>query len=149
MTTVSSPQPRIFASHHDPRRLLAAAIVGSVGMVVLSVAFGEFVVASRPNLAAEGRPLLAGVPAITALGIVHLLVAFGLASGGRAARRVAHALTAIATATVAGVVVLNATATRLWVATPHVSGTALGLLLVLGALYAVATVLGRSDRALG
>lgn len=150
MTALTSPQPRIFASHHDPRRLLAGAIVGSVGVIVLSVAVGEFVVASRPNLAAEGRSLLDGIPSITALGIVHLLVAFGLASGGRAARRVAQALTGVGAATVGLVVVLGSTALgpRLAIAMPHLGGTALGMLLVLAALYAAAAVLGRSDRAL-
>ena len=150
MTALSSPQGRIFASHHDPRRLLAGAIVGSVGVIVLSIAFGEFVVASRPNLAAEGRSLLAGIPSITALGIVHLLVAFGLASGGGAARRIAQGLTGIAGATVGLAVVLGATplGPRLPIATPHLAGTALGMLLVLAALYAAAAVLGRSDRAL-
>ncbi|MFL5668047.1 MAG: hypothetical protein ACJ77U_01540 [Chloroflexota bacterium] len=150
MTALSSPRHRNFASHHDPRRLLAAAIVGSVGVIVLSVAFGQFVVASRPNVAVEGRSLLAGIPAITALGIGHLLVAFGLASGGRTARHVAQALTGVAAATVGALVLLGATAVgpRLAIATPHVTGSAVGMLLVLGALYAVATILGRSDRAL-
>jgi len=93
MTALSSPRHRNFASHHDPRRLLAAAIVGSLGVIALSVAFGEFVVASRPSLAAEGRSLLAGIPSITILGVVHLVVAFSLASGGRTARRIARVLT--------------------------------------------------------
>jgi hypothetical protein len=93
------------------RRLLGAAIVAALGVVAFSVAVGGFVAATRfalpTHAAADARALLAGVPAIVAVGLVHLLVAGAMLSGRELVRLLAVAatgLTAIAAAAASAMV---------------------------------------------
>jgi hypothetical protein len=82
------------------RRLVGASIVGGLGMVAFSIAVGNHVVGSMRTLpaatAAEAQALVGAVPAIVAVGVLHLAVAIGLARGGDVVRLAAVAVTVLA-----------------------------------------------------
>ena len=112
-SSLATPSDTIQLRRGQPpaRRLLGAAIVAALGVIAFSVAFGGFVAATRFALparaAAESRALLASVPAIGAVGLVHLLVAGAMLSGRELLRLVAVAvtgLTAIAAAAASAMV---------------------------------------------
>jgi hypothetical protein len=136
----SATRPDTFG-HPPARRLVAAAIVASIGAMVLSVAVGDFIVASRHNLpatvAADARSLVTGVPWIALLGLAHLGVAWGLASH----RRIAHSAARVVagTAAVAAAVALVATAGN--------GPTAAIATALLAGAYAAATFLGEREPA--
>src|SRR4051812_43487400 len=110
MTALFVPSPTTTATGPDPRRLIPAAIVASIGFVVLSVAFSRFVIGSRADfpaaVASDARSLLSGVPWLAVVGVGHLVVAGAIASGSRRVRVAALATTAIgaAVAVVVGIV---------------------------------------------
>lgn len=112
MTALSSATRPASLGHPPARRLVAAAIVASIGAIVLSVAVGELIVASRHNLpatiAADARSLGTGVPWIALLGLAHLGVAWGLASHRRIAHTAARAVAGAAAVAAAGAVVATA-----------------------------------------
>ena len=109
MTALPAPTRRTATLGHTPgRQLLAAAIVGAIGVVVLSIAFGQFVTGSRHDLpvavASDARSLVGGAPFVALIAIVHFAVAWGLASGRRVvepAARLATGGAAVAAGTLA------------------------------------------------
>jgi hypothetical protein len=131
----------------DPRRLLAAAIVGSLGIVVLSVALGAFVVGSRHDLpasaAGDARSLVAAVPWIVSGGLAHLLVAAAIASGGRRVKRAAAVATVVAAVAVAAVAAIRAAGVDpvTLARTGQPAAKLVAEILVVGAAYAAAAVL--------
>ncbi len=151
MTALRSPDHRTVAGYHDPRRLLAAAIVASVGVVILSVAVGRYVIGSRHDLplaiASDAHSLVAAVPWIAVIGLLHVLVAFATASGGRVWRRLALASVAIAALATAILAILAAAG----VASPILDvarGTTTVVQLVgLAAAYAAASFLAATGEA--
>jgi hypothetical protein len=146
MTALRSPARTTTADHPPGVRLVGAAIVAAMGAIVLSIAFGDFVVGSRHDLpvaiASDARSLLGTVPLIAAVGLVHLVVAAGLAcgrSGVRTGARVTTGLAAVAAASVA-----------LTTAVAHVgpqAPTPTVTLALLAAAYGAATVLTGGDSA--
>jgi hypothetical protein len=112
MTALFAPSPTTTATGPDPRRLVPAAIVASIGAVVLSIAFSRFVVGSRPDfpaaVASDARSLVGAVPWLALIGILHLLVAGAIASGSRRIRTAALRTVAIGAvaAAVLGIVAL-------------------------------------------
>ena len=143
MTALPSATRPNALGHPPARRLVAAAIVASIGAIVLSIAVGDFIVASRPNLpptvAADARSLVTGVPWITLLGLVHLAVAWGVASHRRLARSAARVVAGSAAVGAAAAVVVSAVGIASPVSAGHdpkaVVATAL-----LAAAYASATL---------
>jgi hypothetical protein len=126
--------------------LLAAAIVGSVGVVILSIAFGRYVIASRHDLpagvAGDAHSLVAAVPLIAAVGVLHLLVAFATASGGSVSRRLAFAtMTIAAVATGLLALLFGAGAPSAITTATQPSATFVAELVVLSAAYASASFL--------
>jgi len=128
------------------RRLIAASIVASLGAIALSVAFAGFVAASRlglPAQAASDAQALAGwVPAIVALGFVHLFVAAAMLSGRDLVRLVAVAVTglvAIAAAT-ASAMVASGVDPFGGAAAGHSSAAGVGILALAAVLYGAAAL---------
>src|SRR6187455_3001358 len=82
---IRAPEPTDLIREPSYRRLLGAAIVGSLGAIAFSVAVAGNVVGSMPGLPAstadDARALSATVPWVVLVGVVHLVVAAALASG--------------------------------------------------------------------
>ncbi|HET9615369.1 MAG TPA: hypothetical protein VFP22_11200 [Candidatus Limnocylindrales bacterium] len=148
----SNQTARTSPSQPDPRRLLAAAIVGGVGVIALSTGVGRFVVASRSNLpsslAGDAHGLVAAVPWLVLIALGHLAVAWGVASHRRTARTagtlVTGALSVIAVAT--AVLALAGIDPLGWVRDAPRPPVALAELAVLAALYGTATALALAGR---
>jgi hypothetical protein len=140
-------------SQPSTRRLIGGAIVGAIGAIVLSIAFGAYVATTRTALplaaAADARALGAWIPAIVAAGLVHFLVAAAMVRGRDVVRVAAAALTglvALATGTaaamiVAGVDPLGRTAVE------HPTATGVGILGVTAVLYGLAALAAGSGAA--
>ena len=107
-------------------RLAPAALVGAMGVIVLSVAFSGYVVGSSHDLPAEvsgdARALVAATPAIAAVGLLHLLVA--LAAGTSAAMLAA------------GVDPVG------WSSAAHPIGVGVGMMAIAAAVYGLAAFVG-------
>jgi hypothetical protein len=148
----ASSQPSV-RRQPSTRRLVAAAIVGSLGVIVLSIAVGANVASTRMTLAAsaaaDARALGGWVPAIGAIGLAHFLVAAALIRGRDVLRLAAAALTGIvalaagtaAAMLVAGVDPLGSSAIG------HPSRAGIGILAVAAALYGVAALVAGSGPA--
>ena len=97
---ISLPLRRPTPAPATPGRLVAGAIVASAGVIAFSVAVGSFVVGSGHRLdaatAAQAGALVAGVPLLVLVGLLHLLVATALVIGTGAVRNLATALIGVA-----------------------------------------------------
>jgi hypothetical protein len=146
----------VIASHpaHSPvrqaapsaRRLVGAAIVASVGVIALSVAVGGSVAASRFALpaetAADAHALVGRVPAIVAIGLVHLLVAAAMLSRRELVRLIAVAATGLVAIAVAAASAMTAAGVDPFggAAGAHASGTGVGMLALAAVLYGAAAL---------
>ena len=151
MTALPSPDRRSVAGYHDPRRLLAAAIVASVGVVILSVAIGRYVIGSRHDLplavVPDAHSLVAAVPWIAVIGLLHVLVAFATASGGGAWRRLALATMAVAAFAAAILAVLAGAGLASPITDATRGSTMVVQLVGLAAAYAAASFLAATAEA--
>jgi hypothetical protein len=143
---VQLPQPSL-------RRLLGAAIVAGIGAIVFSVAFAAFVAVNRSDLpasaAADAQALAGWIPAILAIGSLHLVVAVALVRGRDLVRMIAAAVTglvALAAAT-AAVMVAASVDPFGWSAVDHPTGSGVGILALTAALYGVAALAAGSGPA--
>ena len=148
MTALPAPTRTTTRLGHTPgRQLVAAAIVGAIGAIVFSIAFGQFVIGSRHDLpaavAADARSLTGGAPAVALVAIVHFAVAWALASGRRIV--VPAARLAAATAAVAAGSLAVAAATGLLVPTVAPEAKQIVALGVLAVAYAAAAFLAGDD----
>jgi len=154
MTARSSPSaaPSV-RPQPSARRLLAGAIIGSLGAITFSVAVGASVASTRTTLpasaAGDARALASWIPAIVAVGVAHLVVAAAMLRGGVAVRVAAAALTGIvAVAAAAGAAMLVAGVDPFgWSAAAHPSRAGIGILGIAATLYGVAALAAGSGRA--
>jgi hypothetical protein len=144
---IRAPEPTDLIREPSLRRLLGAAIVAGIGAIVLSVAVAGQFVGSMSNLpgaaAADARSLHAAVPWIVALGIVHLVVATGLAAGRELVRMVAAVLTGLVALAAAGAAAMTAAGIDPLgtSATGHPSASGVGILAIAALLYGAASLL--------
>jgi len=129
-------------------RLAPAALVGAMGVIVLSVAFSGYVVGSSHGLPAEvsddARALVAATPAIAAVGLLHLLVALAFARGRDAVRLVAASVTglvALAAGTSAAMVAAGVDPVG-WSSAAHPIGAGVGTMAIAAAVYGLAALVG-------
>jgi hypothetical protein len=157
MTTIASHPVLSPARHGTPsaRRLIGAAIVASLGAIMLSVAFGGFVAASRFALpaqtAADAHTLVGRVPAIAAIGVLHLLVATAMLSRRELVRLIGVAMTglvAVAAATASAMVAAGVDPFG-GSAAAHATATGAGILGLGALLYGAAAVAAGSGSAEG
>jgi len=153
MTALSSPIPHVSVRRSQPsaRRLLAGAIVGAVGAIVLSVAVGAYVATIRTTLplsaAADARTLASWIPVIVAVGFVHFVVAAAMIRGRVVVRVTAAALTgivALAAGTAAAMLVAGVDPLG-WSGAAHPSRAGIGILALTAVLYGVAALAAGSD----
>jgi hypothetical protein len=134
-----------------PRNLVAAALVGAVGVISFSVAVGSFVVGSahrvQPSSAAEAGNLVAAVPTFVVGGLVHLAVAAALVAGRHRLRTVAVALTVVAALVVIGsaVMLLTGIDPSGGVRAGHPTTDGVAVLLLAAATYAGAALMAVPD----
>ena len=129
------------------RRLTGAAVVGGLGVVLFSLAIGARVVGSHEHVqqvasgAADG--LLGAIPALVAIGVLHLAVAVGLARGGIVVRLAAVAMTGLAAivAITAAVMTISGIDPFGWDAGGHPTASGAGLLAIAAVLYGAAAAL--------
>ena len=97
---IALPLRRPTPAPSTPGRLVAGAIVASAGVVAFSVAVGSFVVGSghRPDAATavDAAALVAAVPSLVLVGLLHLFVATVLVIGTGAVRNLATAVIGLA-----------------------------------------------------
>lgn len=149
MTALRSPARPTTIAHPPARRLIGAAIVAAIGVIVLSVAFGDFVVGSRHDLpaavASDARSLIGDVPWIALVGLVHLAVAIAMASGGGTVRAGARVASALAGVVAGGVAVAAAAGDVIPAWTGGHRPTEIVLVAVVAAAYGAAAVLAGGD----
>jgi hypothetical protein len=153
MTALSSPTANRSIRQPSARRLVAGAIVGSLGAISFSIAVGAYVASTRTSLpataAGDARVLASWIPAIVAVGIAHFLVAVAMLRGGVVVRVAAAALTgivAVAAAAAAAMLVAGVDPFG-WSAAAHPSRAGIGILVVAATLYGVAALAAGSGRA--
>lgn len=135
------------------RRLIAAAIVGGIGVIILSIAFGAFVATTRltvsPAALGDARALTASIPAIVAIGLLHLVAAAGILRRRdvvRIAAAVVTGLSAIAAGTAAAMLFAGVDPLGPSSAS-HPTGGGIGILLVAAMLYGLAALAAGSGPA--
>jgi hypothetical protein len=148
MTALASPATRPFT--HSPSspslpRLVGGALVATIGIVILSIAVGGYVVGSNAMHAAqadEARNLVGATPILVAIGLVHLLAAVALIRGRdvfRLAAVLASGLAAVAAASSAAMFAAGVDPIS-WSGGGHASASGLGILAILALLYGTAAV---------
>ena len=149
MTALPAPTRRTTTLGHPPgRQLLAAAIVGAIGAVVLSIAFGQFVIGSRHDLpvavASDARSLVGVAPSVALIAVVHFAVAWALASGRRIVEPAARLATAAAAVAAGSLAVAVATGLAGASGSAH-DAKQIAELAVLAGAYATAALLAGGD----
>jgi hypothetical protein len=148
MTALASPLTRPFGpapTSHSLPRLVGGALVGTIGIVILSVAVSGYVVGSHSGVAAqadEARNLVGATPILVAIGLLHLLTAVALVRGRdvlRIAAVLASGLAALASAASAAMFAAGIDPIS-WSGTQHASTSGLGILAVLAFAYGAAAV---------
>jgi len=144
--TRSQPPLSVTASPSLPR-LVAAGLVATVGIAILSVAVGGYVVGSShlhvASQADEARRLVGGTPMLAALGLLHLVGAIALARGGdllRLGAALASGLMGIGAAASAVMLVAGIDPFGAAAGVAHASAGSLGLLIVAALAYGAAAV---------
>jgi predicted nicotinamide N-methyase len=123
--------------------------VATIGIVILSIAVGGYVVGSNAMDAAqadEARNLVGATPTLVAIGLVHLLAAVALVRGRdvlRLAAVLASGLAAVAAASSAAMFAVGVDPIS-WSGVGHASTSGLGILAILGVLYGMAAVVAGS-----
>ncbi len=147
---VRAPEPTDLIRAPSLRRLLGAAIVGSIGVILFSVAFAGHVVRSMNSLpatsGADAQTLSAAMPWLVLAGVVHLIVAAALAGGRDSIRIVAAAITGITAVAAAAAAAMTAAGIDpfAWSAAGHPAASGVGILGVTAALYGAASLLAGS-----
>jgi hypothetical protein len=131
-------------------RLVGGALVATIGIVILSIALGGYVVGSHAaaSQADEARQLVGATPILVAIGLLHLLTAIGLVRGRevlRIAAVLASGLAALAAAASAAMFAAGVDPIS-WSGPTHASTSGLAILAVLACLYGTAAVAAGSGR---
>ena len=147
--TVLASHPHVSPVRHgtpSARHLVGASIVASLGAITLSIALGGFVAASRFALpaeaAADAHALVGRVPAIVAIGLVHVLVAAAMLNRRDLVRLTGVAVTglvAVAAATASAVVAAGVGPFG-GSAAAHPAATGAGILALAAMLYGAAAL---------
>ena len=121
----------------------------TIGIVILSIAVGGYVVGSNAMAVAqedEARNLVGATPILVAIGLVHLLAAVALVRGRdvlRLAAVLASGLAAVAAASSAAMFAVGVDPIS-WSGGGHASASGLGILAILAVLYGTAAVVAGS-----
>jgi hypothetical protein len=150
MTALASSATRPFshtpASPETPSlpRLVAGALLATIGIVIFSVAVGGYVVGTHAvsSQADEARKLVGATPILVAIGVLHLLAAVALVRGGDVVRHAAVLASGLASLAAAGSAAMFAAGVDpiSWSDGPHASPSGLAILAVLTLLYGTAAV---------
>jgi hypothetical protein len=153
MTTLASPvQVPLAERPHVPAlpRLAAAGIVATIGVMVLSIAIGNYVIgSSHAVVPAQGEVALrfvAATPILVAIGLLHMLTALALVHGRDGLRLLAvlvTGLTSLAAASSAAMIAAGVDPFS-WSGAAHPSAGGIGLLVIAAVLYGTAAVAGGS-----
>ncbi len=144
---IRAPEPTDLIREPSLRRLLGAAIVGGLGVVAFSVAFGGYVVAHMHTLpssaATDARALLGAVPAIVAVGVAHLVLAAAMAGRSDAVRTVGAAISGLIAIAAAAAAAMTAAGVDPfgWSGAGHPASAGVGILAVAAVLYGGAALL--------
>ena len=157
MTVLAAPiahRPLSIPTTPSVPRLIGGALVAAIGIAILSIAVGGYVVGSThvhvASQADEAARLVGTTPALVAIGLGHLLAALALARG--------RDLLRIGAALVAGLMALAAASSTAMFAAgvdpfggghAHPSPGALALLVVAALAYGTAAVVAGSGPAEG
>jgi hypothetical protein len=163
---ISIPQSRVMTAFAAPAyrpstnpaaspsvpRLIAAALVGAIAVVIVSIAIGGYVVGSMhvriASQAAEARNLIGTTPFLVAVALMHLLAAVALARGRDLIRLAAVIVAGLASIAAA------ATAAMLAAGVDPIGGTTpsgppapstIAALVIAAVLYGTAAVAAVSD----
>jgi len=164
MTVLAAPiahRPLSIPTTPSVPRLIGGALVAAIGIAILSIAVGGYVVGSThvhvASQADEAARLVGTTPALVAIGLGHLLAALALARG-RDLLRIGAALVAGLMALVAGLMALAAASSTAMFAAgvdpfggghAHPSPGATALLVVAALAYGTAAVVAGSGPAEG
>ena len=150
MTSFASPvQPSLHVGHKPLPplpRLIAGGIVATLGILVFSIAIGNFVVgSSHAVVPAQGDVALrfvAATPVLVAIGLLHMIAAVAFVRGRDGLRIVAvlaAGLTSLAAAASAAMIAAGVDPFS-WSGTQPPSSGGIGLLIVAALLYGSAAV---------
>lgn len=159
MTSFASPAPHPLAADHKPlpslARLIAGGLVATIGILVFSIAIGNFVVgSSRAVVPAQGDVALrfvAATPVLVVIGLFHMVAALALVRGRDGLRLLAvlaTGLTSLAAAASAAMIAAGVDPFS-WSGVVPPSGGGIGLLLLASILYGTAAVAAGSGPADG
>ena len=159
MTSLASPVQSPFAAEHKPLpslpRLIAGGLVATIGILVFSIAIGNFVIgSSRAVVPAQGDVALrfvAATPVLVAIGLMHMVVALALIrarDGLRIVAVLATGLTSLAAASSAAMIAAGVDPFS-WSGVVRPSGGGIGLLVLAAILYGTAAVAAGSGPAEG
>jgi hypothetical protein len=152
MTTLAAPAAPLGYDSPAPSlpRLLASGLVAVIGVIVLSIAVGNFVVGSSPTIVPAqtdvAQRLVAATPIVVVLGLLHLLAAVILAWAGDGLRLVAVLAAGLASLAAASSAAMLAAGVDPFGVAARGHGTTgeIGLLIVAAILYGTAAVAGGS-----
>ena len=147
---IRAPEPADLIRQPSLRRLLGAAIVGAIGVILFSVAFAGHVVRSMSSLpassAADAQALSAVIPWLVLAGVVHFVVAAALAGARDSVRIAAAAITGITAVAAAAAAAMTAAGIDpfAWSAAGHPAASGVGILGLTAVLYGAAALLAGS-----
>ena len=150
MTSFASPVQQPIHAGHKPLpplpRLFAGGIVATLGILVLSIAIGNFVVGSSHTVVpAQGDVALrfvAATPVLVLIGLLHLVAAIALVRGRDGLRIVAVMVTGLMSLAAAASAAMIAAGVDpfSWSGAQPPSSAGIGLLIVAALLYGAAAV---------
>jgi len=146
MTALASPishRPLHVATAPSVPRLIGGGLVATIGIAILSIAVGGYVVGSAHLLVAaqadEARRLVGTTPLLVAVGLLHLVVALALVRGRDIVRIGATLVSGLMALAAAGSVAMLAAGVDPFGGSSATRGSAGGLLLLLLAALAYGT----------
>jgi hypothetical protein len=157
MTALAAPiahRPLPVPTTPSVPRLIGGALIAAIGMAILSIAVGGYVVGSThlhvASQADEAARLVGTTPALVAIGLVHLLAALALARG-RDLFRIGAALVSglMALAAASSTAMLAARVDPIGAGHAHPSAGILALLVLAALAYGTAAVAAGSGPAEG
>jgi hypothetical protein len=157
MTTLAAPVQRPLLA--DPSslpslpRLLAGGLVSTMGIVIFSIAIGNFVIgSSHAVVPAQGDVavrFVAATPLLVGIGLLHMLAAIALVRGRDGLRIVAVAATGLMSLITAASAAMIAAGVDpfSWSGADRPSTGGIGLLVVAAIVYGAAAIAGGSGPA--
>jgi hypothetical protein len=149
MTSLTAPvQHQLEANPSSPSlsRLVAGGLIAVMGVVIFSIAIGNYVVGSSETVVpAQGDVALryvAATPILVAIGLLHAVVALALARGRDGLRTVAVLASGLASIVAASSAAMFAAGVDpfSWSGSGQPTTSGIGLLLVAAVIYGTAAV---------